>query len=69
MSANNQVLIIRGKRKGTYEVHLWFCVDNPFEKSKETLLRTFKDLEKAIKFGNNYAKDEMIEYGCSVMFY
>ena len=61
MSANNQLIII--KKKNKFEVHLNSCVDNDFESSKETLLKTFNSILHALRFANEYCEEEMIEYG------
>ena len=50
MSANNQLIIT--KKKGKFEVHENLCVDNDFTPNKNTLLKSFPTLPKAIKYAN-----------------
>jgi hypothetical protein len=51
------------KKKGKFEVHHHFCVDNDFVPTKETLLKKVKTLVEAIKFANKYCRKEVVEYG------
>ncbi len=61
MSANNQLIILKDKKK-EFEVHHNLCVDNDFIPTKETLLKTERVLEKAIKFANQYCRENIVEY-------
>jgi len=61
MSTNNQLVVLKEKDK--FELHENFCVDNDFEPSKETLLKSFDVLETAIKYANEYCQEEIVEYG------
>lgn len=66
MSSNNQIIIMKVKRKG-YEVHENCCVDNDFEPNEETLIGKAKTLEKAVKIANKYMEDNLVEYGIAVV--
>jgi hypothetical protein len=61
MSSNNQLIII--KKKGKYQVHENSCVDNDFKANKDTLLKEFNIIEWALKFCNQYMKENLVEYG------
>jgi len=61
MSANNQLVII--KKKNKFQVHENLCVDNDFESSKDSLLKELNKIEDALKFCNEYMKQEIVEYG------
>jgi len=64
MSANNQLIICRaGKIFGVYEN---LCVDNPWEKNEEDLIKKLKTLDKAILFANEYCKENLVEYGYTI---
>ena len=62
MSVNNQLVICKNK-KGEFCVHENFCVDNDFKPSKSSLLKKCKTLQEAIKFGNKFCREEIVEYG------
>lgn len=64
MSTNNQLIII--KVNGKFEIHENICVDNEFERSKESLLAVKKKLFDAIKFANKYCDENMVEYGYDI---
>jgi len=68
MSANNQVIILKNKefKLKQFEVHEHFSVDNFFEPNRKTLLKRFKTLIKAIKYANEYCRENMVEYGVYV---
>jgi len=62
MSTNNELFII--KENGEFEVHENLCVDNDFESDKESLLKSFPTLQKAIKYANEYCNEwPGVEYG------
>lgn len=64
MSTNNQLIILK---EGNYFcIHENPCMDNEFEQNEESLIKTEKTLEEAIKFANKYCKEEMIEYGYNI---
>ena len=65
MSSNNQLIILKNKKK-QFEIHHNLCVDNKFAASKESLLKTEKKLENAIKFANKYCRENIVEYGVYV---
>ncbi|MBU0958175.1 MAG: hypothetical protein KKF56_05190 [Nanoarchaeota archaeon] len=68
MSSNNQLIILRNKewKNNQFEVHLHYCVDNNFIPSEETKLKRFSTLQEAIRFANEYCREEMVEYGVHV---
>ena len=61
MSSNNQIIIL--KENGKFQVHENHCVDNEFKPSKDTLLKELKTLEWAVKFAQEYQKENLVEYG------
>ena len=64
MSANNALLIMKcGNKFCVYEN---LCVDNKFEPSKESLLKSFLTLPEAIKYVNEYCQEYLVEYGYSI---
>lgn len=65
MSANNQLVIIKGY--GRFEVHENPCVDNQFVPNKETLLFTVDTLEEAVRKAKEYIQENIVEYGLDVM--
>ncbi len=62
LSANNQVIISKNK-KGEFEIHENFCVDDDFEPDKKSLLKKKDTLIKAIKYANKFCAEEYVEYG------
>lgn len=65
MSTNNEVIILKNK-KGKFEIHENFCVDNDFEPDKDTLLKIKDTLIEAIKYANEYCRTEIVEYGYEI---
>lgn len=64
MSTNNQLIII--KKNGKYQVHENYCVDNFFIPSKQTLHKELKTLKSALKFCDEYKRENLVEYGTYV---
>lgn len=71
MSANNQLIVCKIKKK--YCVFMNGCVDNEFTTPKSITegwcLYKADNLEQAIEWANNYARNEMVEYGVDVRVY
>lgn len=62
MSANNELIIIKNT-KGKFEIHENICIDNDFISTKNNLLEVCNTLQEAIKFCNQYMREEVVEYG------
>ena len=66
MSSNNQLVIL--KKKGKFEIHENFCIDNEFKSSNKTLLKKEDTLIKAIRFAKKYCNEyPYVEYGYIIM--
>lgn len=65
MSSNDQIVII--KRRGKYEVHHNYCVDNEFKPNKFTLEGKRDTLVEAIRYAKELCNEyPYVEYGFNV---
>ena len=67
MSANNQLIIKRRCKTGKWDIYENLCVDNDFDTKKEKPIKTEVSLIKAIKWCNDYMKENIVEYGYYVV--
>ncbi|CAK0761122.1 conserved hypothetical protein [Gammaproteobacteria bacterium] len=71
MSSNNQIVIIKKKRKFPQkEIFLIYenpCVDNPISFDKEFLISKEDTLEDAIRKANKYIEENGVEYGLDII--
>lgn len=67
MSANNQLIIMRRKKSAKWDIFMNYCVDNPIVLERSDVLKTETSLIKAIKWCNDYMKENIVEYGYYVI--